>query len=232
VTPASPGGLRTGLRAALATAIGALLVATACGPGGASGTSAPTLGSAATTVPTILAPTSSPVALSTPINIAGWKAFTSAWHGYDIRYPPDWTLSPATREWSYGQPGDEPHDGTADEWRSGVDFMLITSQVLPVGMSEIAWITQYEAPAIQIRGPACFPPAADWAPTTVDGHPGRLHGGNGDCWFVESVVVVERRAYVLTGSYAGATAKADLERFDAFLSTVHLHPRDAPIPSR
>ena len=59
--------------------------------------------------PATQAPTPSPTVASTPEpsyvaqGITGWTAYTSAFHGFTMGYPEDWTVhAPASREWRAG----------------------------------------------------------------------------------------------------------------------------------
>jgi hypothetical protein len=55
------------------------------------------------------------------------EAFTSIQHGYAIKYPPDWTVTAATKPWPFGSEGDHEGDATSDTFRSPSSRGLVVS---------------------------------------------------------------------------------------------------------
>src|SRR3954451_14054593 len=67
---------------------GLVLVPRTSNQGGVGGSPTAT----ASAVPSVSAsPSASPTVAGTPIDTTGWLPFTSARHGYSLRYPADWT---------------------------------------------------------------------------------------------------------------------------------------------
>ena len=155
--------------------------------------------------------------------------FRSVRHGYELAYPPDWTVTAAVQPWIFGRDGDEPGGPTVDQFQSPGDAaFVVSSQAIPKGTTDDAWYAAYLGSAgAAATHPECFPPHGRWEPIKIDGHAGGVHGGLSGCNFTEAVAIVSGRAYVFT-AYANVRAPSsdtfDRTLFDTLLSTIRFHP--------
>jgi hypothetical protein len=183
--------------------------------------------------PSPTAPPPTPTAASTTsTDTSTWTSFNSTRHGIAFGVPPGWAITAATAPWLW-QPADPgPSTGATDRAVGPQnEGLVVASQRLPDGMTDDAWWTDYLAADTSGMPPGCFPKTrAEYQPVEVDGYPGYLHGGLASCNFTEVVVLVDQRAYQLTG-YANVSAPSgrlfDPAVFDAWLSTVTFHPAAA-----
>ncbi len=163
--------------------------------------------------PTILP---SPPPAATPIDTNGWLPFTSARHGFSLRYPPDWIARTATAPWIHGDPVDHdlPNDRATDELDGPVDgaFWLASQAIPPAAAS---------ADPGDASDPACWPPIADWSQVPLADTVARYHGGPG-CGFWETQIVDGGRLYAFA-----ANGRVPLEMYLAVMPTVVLDPTAA-----
>ena len=126
-------------------------------------------------------PSGSPVASLAPssIDTSAWTSFRSARHGFSVRYPEDWTVTPATESWpSADAPG--PPDPMLDMFIApNLVTFAVVSQPLPNGETGDAWLARHEE-AGAARDPAvCWPAPADMERTKVGGQPAWGRSGCG-----------------------------------------------------
>ncbi len=170
------------------------------------------------------APTTAPTAVSqaspsaAAVDTGSWKRFTSDRYGYELKYPPEWEVTPATRDWvmdvdrlDWLSPAqDEFIDGEAS-YQIGVHVFAVD---LPSGMSGDEWIDAYREGA----DPACT--LADMEVITVAGHEARLLDGL-PCDTI-AFVFQDPRMYVFTMG-----RENQLPLMQGFLSTVRLNEGSA-----
>lgn len=158
------------------------------------------------------APSPSQTAIAIPSLAA---TFVSPRMAYSVRYPADWTTSPATQDWLPDSPNfwDDP---VGDRLEGRPVGFRGTSQALAKGQSAAAWLKAYLGP-----GPSC----GDIAQVAVGGRTGtidmdgcaglgRLQGRVFDL-----AIVVGRRGYNFT-----MEGDADHAFFLAMLATVTFGP--------
>jgi hypothetical protein len=171
------------------------------------------------------APSSSPV--TSPVDTSGWLAFTSARHGFSLRYPLDWIARQATAPWMYGDPVDHdlPNDRATDELDGPVDGVFwLASQAIPAAAASAD-------PGIATE-PTCWPPIAQWPEVRLADTVAHYHGGP-DCGFWETQIVDGGRLYAFA-----STDSVPLDLYLAVMSTITLDPAAAddtpvstPVPS-
>ena len=203
------------------------------------------IGTASPAPPSAAAPTVGPTAGPTlgPTvrpTLAFTGSMSSAAYGYDARYPEGWrvglgSVHGSASELAFGEHAAAPRfwDHLTPPGEAVVGSGILgTSTVVPPGVTEDAWIDEYQAPQVKADGRACIPQRSTWAPITVDGHEGGVYAG---CNYAEAMLFVGDRVYVfyyvsLTG--ASGTARTEgLELLKAFLATVTIHPERATVAS-
>jgi hypothetical protein len=159
-------------------------------------------------------PSTSP--LPSPMDMTGWLPFTSARHGFSLRYPATWFVRKATAPWVFGDPVDHdlPNDAATDELDTptGGVFWLASQPIPPADAS---------ADPGDPNDPTCWPPIAEWPVIhlrEVDAH---YHGG-ANCGFWETQIVAGGRLYALASSN-----DVPLDVYKAVMSTVTLDPAAA-----
>jgi hypothetical protein len=166
------------------------------------------------------------------------QSFTSEKYGYSVRYPADWRVEPATTLWfppDWGASGSDLRE--LDEFVPVGDLELFraASALAPDAALVDDWIAQF----ITMSNVAeCNPPRETLEQVVIGGEAGRLRGfcGNPPATEIEATVVVGRRVYVFTlfnggGEGSGAIEADERALFDAFTSTIELHPEDAQAPA-
>lgn len=119
------------------------------------------------------------------------QEFTSAVHGYSLRFPGPWAPIPATVPWD---PTDQAGtDESLDFFRAslGTGALRVASTVVPVGMDPDAWISRNITPP----GGDCGPDRSTLGVIDIDGHAARVRTSCGE---VEATVSVDGRAYLFT----------------------------------
>lgn len=208
-------------------AVGGVAYLLGSGGPGATATPSPTLAPSPSPRPTIGPPaTIAPPAFDVP--------FSSPTYGYEARMPAAWAIDAGTVQGTPETLALGGHSGSGQYWdhfrpqQTATLGILATSAVLPVGMTEDAWIAAYQAPQVAEAGRACIPERSAWEEVTIDGRLGGLYVG---CSFVEAMVFVDGRVYVFY--YVNlAAAQGDIEgtgraTLSAFLASVSLHPEQA-----
>jgi len=162
------------------------------------------------------------------------QSFTSEKYGYSVSYPADWRVEPATTLWSPPEWGANGSDMAELDLITPVDdsgLFRAASALAPDAVSVDDWIASF----ITFSDVAGCNPARDTLePVVIGGEAGRLRGfcGNPRAIEHEATVVVGRRVYVFTlfsappepSSFRQSDSRA---LFDAFASTIELHPEDA-----
>jgi hypothetical protein len=124
------------------------------------------------------------------------QTFTSALHGYSVRYPAAWSVSPATRTWQAAQM--KPSSWTADTATSDVlgvvPWFEGRSTPLPAGQRFEEWYAAYAATRAQNT---CTGNPTLEETVVVDGVVGRLDR-HCEEYFLEAVVPKGDRVYVFT----------------------------------
>jgi hypothetical protein len=165
-----------------------------------------------------------------PVGDAVMTTFVSDRYGYALDHPVDWIVRPSGRSWVPGElpSRSDASDGFEDPRLGSPYSFAVASARVSDGMSEADWIARYVPP----RGRWCRPriapaPPAPWAPVTIDGQQGAMRRA---CGFVDAVVVVDRRAYVISVAgprgYEGATPETQA-LFDAVVPTLDLRQTPA-----
>jgi hypothetical protein len=162
----------------------------------------------------------------------GTVAFTSPRHGYRIRYPGTWTVTPATAPWPQGTAAASPPDPMLDVFvdPASSDTFVVVSQPLPSSTTPDAWLAAYEASAPSMP-PVCWPAPDKMEKTSIDGQPAYIHGvrgiagGAAGCEFTEAVTFAGGRVYEFTVYFT--TTAFDRGAFDALLASVTLDPSSA-----
>jgi hypothetical protein len=179
---------------------------------------------AATPSPTLTptpSPSPTPIPTPRPLDTSLWRPFVSPHYGLTVSAPADWSARPATIAWDLIE--DQNHLFAPMDLlgaRDGSKLFAAYGMVIPDGMSSDEFIEAYRAPNVE-RDIACFPPPSTWEQVPIDGH---LAGLVDVCYYIEAIVVVDRRVYIFSGYSDMAT---DRELFDLFLSTIRLDPTAA-----
>jgi hypothetical protein len=188
----------------------------------------PTVVPTATTVP--------PATQSAALSTATWVTFISSRHGFTVKYPPTWSVAPATAPWLAGTQAPGPPSAELDSFTDpagSLQFFVVVSQPLATSVTASAWLTGYEQSAPQMPA-ACWPSPAAMEHSTVGGQPASIHGGLASCGFTEAIVFAGGRAYELTAYFTPGGTPVDRGLFDALLASVTLDPSaadDSPAPT-
>lgn len=173
-------------------------------------------------LPPTSAPTPTPMATLSPVSTAGWITFVSDRHGYSIRHPEDWAVTPASEPWPYGTgvAGGPGNPAALDTFRSeaSTSRIVITSQLMPDGLPEADWIEEYRARFTEVYPALCMPPPEQWEHRTVDGVALGVYVG---CSYVEAVAFAGGRAYTFTIEEHG---RASRQIYEQMLETIVFDP--------
>jgi hypothetical protein len=162
--------------------------------------------------------------------LIGPRTWSSSLLDYQLTYPPGWRLTPATAPWTLDPTGGWPADSSRDVYQSpGRPALKITSQELPPGMTDRAWLRSYVRGQVRANGGSsgsqtCWPAARHWLSDRMAGRRYYLHGQNQYCAFTEAVTFVNGRAYVFTGFAGTIPGVFSTGRLAAFLRTVQFLP--------
>jgi len=207
-------------RVAALVAVGVLAIAGAVAIGGIGGLSR------STPTPTPTSPSTSSATLADQLPALDTR-FTSAWHGYSVRYPSAWAASPADRAW---KPGTRSlwGDPELDQIKSNEIRFIAEQQPYAPGQTPAQWLQGY----CRLDGATdCAATVASWKPIKVAGSdafvdvdgvkaaPNTVYPGG---LLYEAIVPTTTRAYVFT-----LDGHVDRSVFDAFLATITLSPSDA-----
>lgn len=156
---------------------------------------------------------------------------TSSQYGYRLRPQVDATLRGATAQWTGAGPWDAAP--TADRFESaGQEFTVTVVDIAPEttaaafvaahGMSRQGFGAPNGETWSCRRGQTMIPGISvahlRWIERTIAGHPGLVRAA---CGFVDAVVIVDARAWVLS-SFTKLAHGADLDAFDAVAFTIEL----------
>lgn len=145
---------------------------------------------------------------------SSWAVYTSERYGFEIRYPTDWDVTPSTGGYTISSEEETAYDRITVG--AGFSGLYVASVPLDSGTTPEDWLRRYQCP--------CEPDLSDWETLTVDGQPARRKVTNRGEQTVDVWVFAGSRVY----SFLGANLLVrDRALFDAFLSTVRLHPEDA-----
>jgi len=211
-------------RLAALVAVGVLVLAGGVAMLSGAGRGGPTPSQAPATAPAVVVPS------ATILSTAGLpvldQTFVSPWHGYTVKYPSHWTVTPSTHAWLPGTRtlwGDPALDSIA----TGHIRFVGTSQRLG-GQTTTVWLKAYcqQDPAAD-----CTDPTKTWEPIKVNGYEGYVDanglpaasnsvypGGT----FYDAVVPLADHVYVFT-----LDGDVDRAMFDEFLSTITFRAADA-----
>ena len=144
-----------------------------------------------------------------------WSTFTSEQYGFEVRYPAGWDVYPASGRY---QPGvDNDDQVVTDRITVGAGFSGLYSASAPreAGTTPQQWIDENVCPC---------EPDATWESRTVDGQPALQRLTNIGEEAVELYVFTDERVYRFLGV---SLLVRDQPLWEAFLSTIRLHPKDA-----
>jgi hypothetical protein len=154
------------------------------------------------------------------------QTYTSARHGFSLKVPTSWTVTPATAAWPVGTEGPTPPSPKLDVFKDPADptiTLAVLSQPIGSGVTTAKWLSTYErsSPAMPT---ACWPPAAQMETATVDGQTAWIHGGIAACGFTEAVVFGGGRVYEITAYFPPGDTPISRPLFDALIASVKLDP--------
>lgn len=166
-------------------------------------------------------PTHTPAHLPTPTVVPqDWVRFDSPFSGYSISLPPDWTVTPATSAWVWGDPrrsdlvsAEIPVPGGSHTFD-----ITIASTVVPSTLTEAEWTAYEEEVRAELDMPCERAPSVE--PIEVDGNPGHQTTDCGDHLIVSFLTA--RRAFVITTLSTDLSTDLDLVRL--VLGTVRIRP--------
>lgn len=172
--------------------------------------------------------TSTPPANSHSTTPRGTPVVSSV-HKYTAVVPVGWTFQAASKQWTVG--ADPSAAGVRDSFRSPSSpaTILVSSQVLPRGMTQTQWLTNF-LPGQGVARPTCFPATpALWnqSRVVVDGRTAGTWGGTEGCSFTEVVVFSGNRVYDISAQPDPAkvnTAIFDNGVLTPFLASMRLKP--------
>jgi hypothetical protein len=158
------------------------------------------------------------------------QTFTSTQHGYSVRYPAGWTVTPATAGWppNVFLPAGNP--GLDQLARPGSARLVVASQPLGSGQTVDDWLAAYFHP--YQGGQPCSADRSTWPRIPVSGASGYLDAdacawpaegrvSEPDVWF-DALVFAGGRVYQI-----GLDGNVDRATFEAILATVTLDPAAA-----
>jgi hypothetical protein len=144
-----------------------------------------------------------------------WETFTSERYGYEVRHPEDFDVYPATGQYVPGVDNDDQI--VSDRITIGTGFSGLYSSSAPrdAGTTPEQWVEQYVCPC---------EPDVTWESRTVDGQPALQRQTNVGEEAVEMYVFTDGRVYRFLGV---SLLVRDEPLWEAFVSTIRLHPEDA-----
>jgi len=153
------------------------------------------------------------------------RSYTSSRHGFSLKVPAAWTVTPATAAWPAGTDAASPPSPMLDVFRdpSKPITLAVVSQPVAAGVTNAKWLSTYEqsAPAMPAE---CWPPVAQMETTTVDGHPAWIHGDSAKCVFTEAIVFAGGRVYEISAYVPPGSEPISRPLFDALVGSVTLDP--------
>jgi hypothetical protein len=155
--------------------------------------------------------------------------YTSSRHGFSIKVPATWKVTPATKAWPPGTEAAAPPNPMLDVFADPADATLtfaVVSQPLAAGVTPAKWLADYEASAPSMPS-SCWPRPDQMEQVTVGGQSAWIHGGLAGCGFTEAVVFAEGRIYEFSGYVPAAGTPMSRALFDTVLATITLDPTAA-----
>jgi hypothetical protein len=172
-----------------------------------------------------------------------WPTFTSSRYGYKIQYPSDWTVTPAMAAWSgagtwWEAPSADVLDGPNTSPYPEAPWFAVTATDIPAGTTAEAWASEHVRVRQQLEattdghqhctfrggGGVMWVETgwdAEWLDGTIGGRPARIRAS---CGFVDAVVIVGRRAYVIS-MFTERDGARNTRDFDAFVGRLHFDAR-------
>ena len=157
------------------------------------------------------------------------RAYTSSRHGFSIKVPETWTVTPATSAWPAGTEAAAPPDPMLDVFEDPADASLtfaVVSQPLASGVTADAWLTTYEKSAPSMPS-ACWPPPDQMERVTDGGRAAWVHGGLAACGFTEAIAFAGGRVYEFSFYVPAGSKPVSRPMFDAVFATVVMDPTAA-----
>jgi hypothetical protein len=155
--------------------------------------------------------------------------YTSSRHGFSIKVPATWKVTPATKPWPAGTEAAAPPDPMLDVFADSADPSLtfaVVSQPLAAGVTPTRWLADYERSAPSMPS-SCWPAPDRMEQVTVGGQSAWIHGGLPECGFTEAVVVAGGRIYEFSAYVPAGRTQISRPLFVALLATVTLNPTAA-----
>ena len=158
------------------------------------------------------------------------QTFTSARHGYSVRYPTGWSVQTATAGWPPNVFLPVGNPGLDQLSKPGVARLVVASQRLGSGQTEDDWLGAYFHP--YQGGLRCNGDRSTWPRLPISGASGYLDAdacawpaegriSEPDVWF-DAIVFAGGRVYQI-----GLDGNVDRATFEALLATVTLDPSAA-----
>ncbi len=165
------------------------------------------------------------VTLDLASSVSLTQDYTSSRHGFSIKLPASWKVTPATKAWPPGVEAAAPPDPMLDTFADPSDptsTFAVVSQPLAAGVTPAEWLAAYEASAPSMPA-ACWPPPEQMEQVTVGGQTAWIHGGLPQCGFTEAVVFAGGRIYEFSGYVPAGGPPLSRALFDRVLATVTLN---------
>jgi hypothetical protein len=169
------------------------------------------------------------VTLDLASSVSLTQGYTSSRHGFSIKAPEAWNVTPATKPWPAGTEGASPPDPMLDTFADPSNPSLtfaVVSQPLAAGVTPAAWLAAYERSAPSMPS-SCWPAPDRMKQSTVGGQSAWIHGGLPECGFTEAVVFAGGRIYEFSAYVPAGRTQISRPLFDAVLATVTLNPTAA-----
>jgi hypothetical protein len=174
-----------------------------------------------------------------------WPTFTSARYGYSLQHPTDWVASAATTPWTgsgtwWETPSADVLDGPNTSPYPEAPWFAVVATDVPPGTTAPAWAAEHVPVRPQLEqtsdghqhctfrgggGTMWVETGWDsaWQDGTIDGRPARIRAS---CGFVDAVVIVGSRAYVIS-MFTKRDGARNTRDFEAFVGRLHLDAPDA-----
>jgi hypothetical protein len=157
------------------------------------------------------------------------QTYTSSRHGFTVRVPASWTVTPATLAWPAGTEAAAPPDPMLDVFEDPADASLtfaVVSQPLAADVTPEAWLIAYEKSAPSMPS-ACWPPPDQMEHVTDGGRAAWIHGGLAACGFTEAIAFAGGRVYEFSFYVPAGGKPVSRPMFDAVFATVVMDPTAA-----
>jgi hypothetical protein len=145
-----------------------------------------------------------------------WETFTSERYGFEVRYPIGWDVYPSTGQYQPGVDNDDQVVSDRITVGAGFSGLYSSSAAREADTTPELWIEQHVCP--------CEPAESEWESRTVDGQPALQRLANVGEEAIEMYVFTDERVYRFIGV---SVMVRDQPLWEAFVSTIRLHPEDA-----